>query len=129
MNIPIPQYRAKKIDSEDLAIGCLISDMVGTKYKYYIKKTYNDIDELTEINPSTLAIHFPDMLDSNNKPIFASLQENKSHGDTIHNIKAPDNFGKMKVFWNSYRNAVCYDEDCGKLEYLTKDEFKNYKIV
>ena len=78
----LPEYRAKKIDSEDLAIGCLISDMVGTNYKYYIKKTYNDIDELTEIDPSTLAIHFPDMLDSNNNPIFASLSESGKGGDT-----------------------------------------------
>ena len=64
MNLPI--YRAKKIDSDEWIIGWLVRN-----------KILVDIDENLacpfEIDPTTLAIHFSDMLDSQGNKIFASL--------------------------------------------------------
>lgn len=95
MNIPI--YRAKKIDSDEYVVGYLHSetldytppskegkDNYGTKEEEFFimsKNSYNN----GCIDPSTLAIHFPDMLDSNDKPIFASLSESGKGGDIIIN--------------------------------------------
>ena len=95
MNIPIPQYRAKKIDSDEYIIGELVSDSVGQKiiledcvvydefksdevWKYGITNSFSSI-----IEPTTLSINLSDMIDSNNKPIFASLSEDGKGGDIL----------------------------------------------
>ena len=75
-NIPI--YRAKKIDSDEWVEGYLIT-----------KNSIGDIDynsdsplyDIKEIDPKTLAIHFPNMIDKNGKKIFASLNEDGIGGD------------------------------------------------
>jgi len=81
LNIPI--YRAKKVDSDEYVEGYLI----GNKNGYFIighmtvlpitNKLYSQID------PSTLAINFPDMIDSEGTKIFASLSEDGKGGDVI----------------------------------------------
>ena len=71
MNIPI--FRAKKIDSNAYVLGWLLQDCFG----YYIIPTNNALrceslnSESIEIDPTTLAIHFPDMKDSKRNKIFA----------------------------------------------------------
>ena len=48
------------------------------------KLIYNErLEHITEIDPTTLAIHFPDMLDSQGNKIFASLSEDGKGGDII----------------------------------------------
>lgn len=41
------------------------------------------LEHIYEIDPTTLSIHFPDMLDSQGNKIFASLQEDGKGGDII----------------------------------------------
>ena len=78
MKTQIPIYRAKRIYGDEYVDGYLISSMMieasdwtGTEWIRYIR----------EIDPSTLAIHFPDMLDSEGTKIFASLSEDGKGGD------------------------------------------------
>ena len=73
----IPIYRAKKIDSDEWVEG------------YVVISGENDIDYYIcpflgyqeQIDPNTLAIHFPNMIDKNGKKIFASLNEDGVGGD------------------------------------------------
>ena len=92
-NIPI--YRAKKIDSDEYTMGYLMKaddytcDEDEDQVVYFIMhKMENYRTDLvwdfvcnSRIDPSTLAIHFPDMLDSQGNKIFASLSEDGKGGD------------------------------------------------
>ena len=82
MNIPI--YRARRINSQEDVEGYLIENEQGA---FIIKKmTVLPISNklYTQIDPTTLSIHFPDMLDSQGNKIFASLSEDGKGGDIIH---------------------------------------------
>ena len=91
MKTQIPIYRAKRIDNGEFIEGNLGQYNNG---KYWInphlpngKQCFAKSGRLpTDIDPSTLAIHFPDMLDKNNKPIFASLSEDGNGGDIIKDV-------------------------------------------
>jgi hypothetical protein len=96
----IPIYRAKKIDSDEYVTGFLNmafyygiyeeEDVDEPEKKYFLIRcmdnessdtdmwSFNGFDE---IDISTLAIHFPDMLDSQGNKIFASLSEDGKGGD------------------------------------------------
>jgi len=74
----IPIYRAKKIDSDEWFIGYLLKYSDG----YYIKLLYISTEIM--IDPSTLAIHFPNMIDKKGKKIFASLSEDGIGGDIVY---------------------------------------------
>lgn len=95
MNIPI--YRAKGVDRYGYVEGFLIKSFDvyyivndkaseicdsegGTVLGYAISKEYSDA---FKIDPTTLAIHFSDMLDSQGNKIFASLSEDGKGGDII----------------------------------------------
>ena len=89
MNIPI--YRAKKIDNDEYVI---FNSFYEYENKYYaINKIINQtiggwftnvmIPLTYKINPTTIAIHFPGMLDSQGNKIFASLQEDGKGGDKM----------------------------------------------
>jgi hypothetical protein len=135
-NMPI--YRAKKIDSDKYIDGYYFHQLwVGDyldkdaeereeKINHFITGfTTHDIwdDEeghfqfmgINEIDPSTLSIHFPDMLDSSGTKIFASLSEDGKGGDNVlykddshlytmiynnHGIKAKD---PKDDDWDGYR--------------------------
>jgi len=83
LNIPI--YRAKKLDSEEWVEGYLYKLPILRKND----KPYIMISDLvnsvmpSEIDPKTLSIHFPNMVDKNGKKIFASLSEDGVGGDTV----------------------------------------------
>ena len=83
MNIPI--YRAKKIDSDKYEIGFLLNNMIVTAYEQEVKRDgiYWKSITTSKIDPATLAIHFPDMLDSQGNKIFASLSEDGKGGDIM----------------------------------------------
>ena len=91
MNIPI--FRAKKIDSDKYVEG-FYKNVLYSKDKHIITSLVNisgvenNIQKTNlwdyknyEIDPTTLALHFPDMLDSEGNKIFASLSEDGKGGD------------------------------------------------
>ena len=92
MNIPI--YRAKKIDSDEYVEGFLYQDIIeyvqsdGINIDEYKKALdinswyiMNNLSMTDMIDKTTLAIHFPDMLDNQGNKIFASLSEDGKGGD------------------------------------------------
>lgn len=95
MNIPI--YRAKKIDSDEYVIG------------YYTYNKDNGLgfiweENVHKIDITTLAIHFPDMTDSQGNKIFASLDEYWHKGASI--VEIDGWCGDYKI-----QHAV-YSENC-----------------
>lgn len=91
MNIPI--FRAKKIDSGEYIEGICVNDNLMVEYIFQKNYYSPHIAETSEIDLSTLSIHFPNMLagDSNDYDstgekdlrVFASLQEFGKGGDII----------------------------------------------
>ena len=95
--VAVPQFRAKKIDSDEYVIGTIspcgnyiLSYFVGYQYvDEYKNNTYFNIP----IDQSTLSIHFPDMLASDSDRllpngekdlrIFASLSKDGKGGDIL----------------------------------------------
>ena len=76
----IPIYRAKKIDSDEWVEGYY--DSINNKI---VRKGLHTLTESYYIDPSTLAIHFPTMIDKNGKKIFASLNMNYGvGGDNVY---------------------------------------------
>ena len=94
METNIPIYRAKKIDSDEYVIGyCeyipndgrsinIINSGCWISWIKLDNKGFRDRFEV-EVDLTTLAIHFPDMIDSQGNKIFASLSENGKGGDVI----------------------------------------------
>jgi len=78
LNLPI--YRAKKIDSDECVEG------FHTANRHLTKHWIRWDGYMTEVDQSTLAIHFPDMLDSEGTKIFASLSEDGKGGDICNYI-------------------------------------------
>ncbi|WP_157353086.1 hypothetical protein [Aliarcobacter butzleri] len=98
--INLPIFRAKKLDSDEYIIGQYIeTEFSNEEYcdieeqetiiKHCIIKDFRTVHDdyeycnfdITEIDISTLSIHFPDMLDSQGNKIFASLSEDGKGGD------------------------------------------------
>ena len=88
----IPKYRAKTIDNDEYIIGFLTSCNYGQ---------YNDLEEhlivpfvnfesgflpntdFQRIDTTTLSIQLPDMIDSQENRVFASLNEDGKGGDIL----------------------------------------------
>ena len=86
--IMIPIYRAKKIDSDEYVEGMLGQYVYGDLWIKPINKTGISSkcrSKWFDIDPSTLAIHFPDMIDSEGTKIFASLSEDGKGGSIFYN--------------------------------------------
>ena len=91
----IPIYRAKKIDSDEYVIGyCeyipndgrsinIINSGCWISWIKLDNKGFRDRFEV-EVDLTTLAIHFPDMIDSQGNKIFASLSEDGKGGDMVN---------------------------------------------
>ena len=71
----------------------LTKDCISTECKnehHLLNKMLNKLlvnerlEHIYEIDPTTLSIHFPDMLDSQDNKIFASLQKDGKGGDIIN---------------------------------------------
>ncbi len=83
-NLNIPIYRALKLDTKDEYIDGYLFKIWE---KYYIQwGTTNGVPNQIEIDPSTLSINFPDMKDSEDNPIFASLRSDGKGGDLLEII-------------------------------------------
>ena len=122
MNIPI--YRAKKLDSDEYVISSTIiknkmwTDGKGYHDVFYILEDENVsilkrfpvyYPDVVEIDPTTLAIHSPDMIDSQGNKIFASLSEDGKGGDIM---KDDEYYGIAKYADNRF--VVEYEnvEEC-----------------
>ena len=79
METQIPIYRAKKIDSDEYVEGYYIRENTG----HFVQGCNEFSGVFKIIDPSTLAIHFPNMLDSEGTKIFASLSEDGKGGDNL----------------------------------------------
>lgn len=122
--INIPLYRAKRKDNGEYIEG-YFNYGVGREFGTIIKIPQI---RLIEIDPSTLAIHFPDMKDKNDKPIFASLMEDGVGGDYIECSLAQDNFNTLLVRMGRRHVAVVVDE-CGEPHYFHKHEWKEFEVT
>ena len=116
-NLNIPIYRAKKeCDGEYIEFKTYFEE--DGKYRAIIKFAKQEIDGWLDsvyipltfrIDPTTLAIHFPDMLDSQGNKIFGSLSENGKGGDIM---KDDEYYGIAK--YKDSRFVVEYEnvEEC-----------------
>ena len=103
MKTQIPLYRAKKIDSDEYVFGSYFKDKSIHSIITHSRTDYADkafYVNAVQINETTIAIHFPDMLDSDGTRIFASLSEDGKGGDIIKSIYK-DN---VIAVWNGYPN-------------------------
>lgn len=84
LNVPI--YRAKKIDGDEYVSGYLKFTKYNNRTEYVINYVYDSSSVFgeCEIDPTTLAIHFPgDMIDSKGNKLFASLSKDGKGGDVV----------------------------------------------
>ncbi len=104
--INIPEFRMKKKENDDYMIGLLkeVNQSDGT-FKHFTILGQGYIGD-----ESTLAIHFPDMIDSEGNKIFASLSEDGKGGDIVEVKSALDRY---------------YDKVT--MKYPNLDEFKGYQ--
>lgn len=116
MNIPI--YRAKKIGSDGYVIGYyspaydihhyIITDLgVDTK----VNVVYQMSTNIHKIDPTTLAIHFPNMTDSQANKIFASFSEDGKGGD--------------KFLFDNEIFIIWFDNQSLKINATNKDNFES----
>lgn len=93
MKLNIPIFRAKKMDSDEYIEGIGIDDNIMVEYISQRNYCSEHIAETSEIDLSTLSIHFPNILaedsdvyNSNGEKdlrIFASLEEFGKGGDIV----------------------------------------------
>ena len=119
MNIPI--YRAWCEKDSEYAVGFFISD---DKENEILTRLDSGEMYARGIDTTTLAIHFPDMLDSQGNKIFASLSEDGKGGDIM---KDDEYYGIAK--YKDSRFVVEYEnvEEClyeGNFEVIGIQEWK-----
>lgn len=135
MNIPI--YRAKRVDRDGYVEGFYIEDygvasyIQESKYLNFIVSDRGEkgmeVDTLFQIDPTTLAIHFPDMIDSQGNKIFVSLQEDRKGGDIlIEDGKYEDGFNP--IFEPYFRKSSLSIFDLPTTPY-GEYQLKCYKII
>lgn len=83
-NTQIPECRATALGSDKLVYGFYAYDKVHNRH-LMITNSMHGLSE-TRIDETTLAIHFPDMLDSEGTKIFASLSEDGKGGDKYKHL-------------------------------------------
>lgn len=104
MDMQIPLYRAKKLNSDEYVEGYLVIDPDrGRDYYYILQNTYMPS---VEISKSTLAIHFPDMIDSEGNKIFASLSESGKGGDICYHPTVSNEDLNGVVAYNRCRFSI-----------------------
>lgn len=135
MNTNIPLFRAKKIDTEECVVGYLVPEYDG-----YHCIHVSWVDDDIRIDPSTLSIHFKDMLASDSDRllpngekdlrIFASLSQDGKGGDMLRF----EHFNKNKNKCGDY--FACYTQKNIAIRSIHGDNFwmgsaslKSIKIV
>ena len=123
--IDLPIYRAKKIDSDEYIEGYLVSNLVSNSNGMPPEVYYNIQNGLFykyRIDPATLAIHLPSMMDIKGNKIFASLQDDGRGGDILFDME--------------YEFTIIFDDLKFRLEGLecnTKiseyDKFTDFEVI
>lgn len=132
MNIPI--YRAKKIDSDEYVIGYYspaydihhyIITHLGVDTK--VDVVYQMSTDIHKIDPTTLAIHFPNMIDSQGNKIFASLDRYYLKGaDILEN----DSFlGDYSIQVAIYSEGCFYAQDKDGEMYNLCENWEKLKAI
>ena len=116
----IPIFRAKKLNSDEYVSGYLKFTKYNNRTEYVINYVYNSSSVFgeCEIDPSTLSIHFPNLLDSKGNKIFASLQEDGKGGDIMQD---DEYFGIAK--YKDCQFVVEY-EDC-----IDNIDNRNFEVI
>lgn len=126
--INLPIFRAKKLDSDEYVEGgysdtsfLCMGDVQGHYISYKkINVVGREITLQESIDPTTISIHFPDMIDSQKNKIFASLQEDGKGGDVIlfcevENITGTAIYEKSSIFitggCSEYLSEILQRED------------------
>lgn len=149
MNTQIPLYRAKKMFIEDYITGYLVPQTLDTSrlfiINWFMPYTLIQDNGFVEIDPSTIAIHFPDMLASDSDRllpngekdlrIFASLSDDGKGGDmAIHSDydvneytfifnKTLFEFGIKLTYINEQ------DGECWKYSPLSDESLELFEII
>lgn len=127
-NLPI--YRAERIDSDEYVEGYYASaydinhyiiDHLGVDTK--TNTVYSMSTDLYKIDTTTLAIHFPGMLDSQGNKIFASLSEDGKGGDIIER-----NGMTFKTIYKSV-NGRFEAYEVGGMHHLLAHKFHQSKVI
>ncbi len=109
----IPVYRANRTDGLGYIEGYLIKQDDSEKFSIVKNFNLSTIYGMVcphDIDSTTLAIHFPDMLDSQGNKIFASLNEDGKGGDRlIEDGKYEDGFNP--IFEPYFRKSSFSIED------------------
>lgn len=130
-NIPI--YRAKKIDSDEYVIGYYspaydihhyIITHLGVDTK--VDVVYQMSTDIHKIDQTTLAIHFPDMIDSQGNKIFASLQEDGKGGDILYYKSKIDLVTKTILYFENYR-LITHSK--GENTFRDKESLSKFEII
>ena len=125
MNLPI--YRAKKIGSDEYIIGHYTEKVKEYPGKHYIHFNNGYTETYERIDPTTLAIHFEGMLDSEDNKIFASLSEDGKGGDLLEHANILTN-AKM-ILVASYHQAKGEFGAYSGTHYIRSMKFHLTKIV
>ena len=87
MDLNLPKFRAKRLDNGEYVEGYLTRSRCYSGL-YILPVDFNNDDnisgyeeEIIEIDPTTLSINFPNMLDMEDTPIFASLNPSGKGAD------------------------------------------------
>jgi len=131
----LPIYRAKKIDSDEYIVGYLLPLFMNEKY--FISTDWTiDFDGYTpnfiEIDPTTLAIHFPDMLDSQGNKIFASLSEDGKGGDMAKYTNKQGTYIGTYMFSQRFTFGIHLElknKTYINVDFEDKNDLENFKII
>lgn len=138
LEINVPIYRAKKVDSGEYAEGNLIEDegvfyiiknSVITHF-FGVQLLSGESEYLYKIDPTTLAIHFPSMIDNEGNKIFASLSGGGKGGDCTFMQN-----GYNETFcWDSLNGCIVlksrnYECRCFRNGCRNETNFNTYKII
>ena len=111
----IPIFRAKKLNSDEYVSGYLKFTKYNNRTEYVINYVYDSSSVFgeCEIDQTTLAIHFPDMIDSQGNKIFASLSENGKGGDILQykdKYNCCNTSYLFNIIYSKEYNALCVRE-------------------
>lgn len=119
INTNIPIFRAKKMASDEYVIGFYIFD--GVRHLLLVDR--GNLVQI-QIDPTTLAIHFPDMIDSQGNKIFASLSEDGKGGDIVEqeiNMYLDDPRPHNGTYWVQTKCPILYKHRSIYVKYDIKD--------
>ena len=118
----IPIFRAKKIDSEEYVVG-FHHPMTDEENYTHILFNGKDSWKGVLIDETTLAIHFPGMLDSQGNKIFASLNKDGKGGDIVRMESECENY--VAEFT---QDGLSFYEYLDNKKYKNSSHFKIFSI-